>query len=170
MTTMVQEHTSKATSINTVAAVYKKIKFMSRDVVLDYGGGAYDSNAEFIKQRDGATVLVYDPFNRTEQHNQRVIQYFTQNPAYFVVCTNVLNVIKEDNVLMQALINMHSLMAPNGVLYISVYERDKSGVGCKTTKGWQRNQKLVDYVPYVEQVFGKGNVYRRYGIIKAYKR
>ena len=59
--------------------------------------------------------------------------------------------------------NIKSLMAKDGVVYIKVYERDKSGVGCKTTKGWQRNMKLISYTPYFETVFGDEYVYERKG-------
>ena len=45
-------------------------------------------------------------------------------------------------------------MDKNGFLYIKVYERDKSGIGCKTTKGWQRNQKLIQYISFIEKAFG----------------
>lgn len=44
-------------------------------------------------------------------------------------------------------------MDKNGWLYIKIYERDKLGIGCKTTKGWQRNQKLSEYIPFVEKAF-----------------
>ena len=148
-----QQYTSADTSINTISAVYKLID-TPNTVILDYGGGKYDTNAEYMLQKCNSRVLVFDPYNRTPEHNSQVIQYFKLNPAKIVVCSNVLCVIKEDEIILDILGNIRDLMAYYGLLYIKVYERDKTGVGCRTTKGWQRNQKTEDYIPFIQQVFG----------------
>lgn len=148
-----QEYTSADTSINTVSAVYKKLGSLCGEVILDYGGGKYDSNKDYMEKMYNTLVLVYDPYNRTSEHNHKVLSYFTKKPARHVVCSNVLNVIKEDDVILEILRHIYSLMDKNGWLYIKIYERDKSGIGCKTTKGWQRNQKLSEYIPFVEKAF-----------------
>lgn len=149
-----QEYNSADTSINTVSAVYKKMGTLCGETILDYGGGKYDTNADYMMQNYNTQVLVYDPYNRTKEHNLKVLSYFTKRPARHVVCSNVLNVIKEDEVILQVLKHIYSLMSKNGYLYIKIYERDKSGIGCKTSKGWQRNQKLAEYIPFVEKAFG----------------
>ena len=148
-----QKYTSADTSINTISAVYKLID-TPNTVILDYGGGKYDTNAEYMMQKCNSPVLVFDPYNRTQEHNSKVIQFFKLNPAKIAVCSNVLCVIKEDEVILDILENIKSLMAENGLLYIRVYERDRNGIGCRTTKGWQRNQKTEDYIPFIQQVFG----------------
>lgn len=148
-----QEYTSADTSINTISAVYKILGSLCGEVILDYGGGKYDSNKNYMEQMYNTLVLVYDPYNRTLEHNHKVLSYFTKKPARHVVCSNVLNVIKEDEVILEILRHIYSLMDKNGWLYIKIYERDKSGIGCKTTKGWQRNQKLSEYIPFVEKAF-----------------
>lgn len=155
MSNLKQEYTSKDTCINTVSAIYKQIGFGMFSTILDYGGGKYDTNAQYMKEERECTVLVYDPYNRTPEHNRKVLKHFTNRPAHFVVCSNVLNVIKEDEIILHILRHIYSLMNKNGFLYIKVYERDKSGIGCRTTKGWQRNQRLVDYIPFIEKAFGK---------------
>lgn len=155
MSKLRQEYTSKDTSVNTVSAVYKQVTFGLCETILDYGGGKYDTNAQYMKETRDCAVLVYDPYNRTQEHNRKVLQYFTQRPAHNVVCSNVLNVIKEDDVILEVLRHIYSLMDKGGFLYIKIYERDKSGIGCKTTKGWQRNQRVNDYIPFIEIAFGK---------------
>lgn len=152
---MKQEYTSKDTSINTVSAVYKQMGFPMCEWILDYGGGKYDTNTEYVKQVFDCTLMVYDPYNRTAEHNKKVLDWFTKRPAHFVVCSNVLNVIKEDKVILEILRHIYSLMSKNGFLFIKVYERNRTGIGCKTTKGWQRNQKLNDYIPFIKNAFGK---------------
>lgn len=149
-----QQYTSQNTSINTVSAVYKYIN-QQNAVILDYGGGKYDTNAEFMKKTCNSIVLVYDPYNRPKEHNEQVRNYFVSHPAKIVVCSNVLCVIKEDEVILDILRDMFNLMDWNALLYIKVYERDKTGIGCETTKGWQRNQRLDDYKPFIKNAFGK---------------
>ena len=156
-----QEYTSADTSINTVSAVYKLID-KPNTVILDYGGGKYDTNAEYMLQKCNSPVLVFDPYNRTQEHNSKVIQFFKLNPAKIAVCSNVLCVIKEDEVILDILGNIKNLMAENGLLYIRVYERDRNGIGCRTTKGWQRNQKTEDYIPFIQQVFGNNCEIQKY--------
>ena len=150
---MKQEYTSKDTSVNTVGAVYKYITTCN-DFILDYGGGKYNANVEYMKKNFNSTVLVYDPYNRTKEHNKRVIDYFKANPAKIVVCSNVLNIIKEDEIIIDILTKIDKLLAVNGLLYIKVYEKNKDGVGHATTKGWQRNEKLESYDKFFNQVFG----------------
>lgn len=151
---MVQKYTSKDTSINTVSAVYKKVNFLKGTAILDYGGGRYDTNKKYMKDNFNCNVLVYDPYNRSIEHNQKVRQYFEKSPALFVVCSNVLNVIQEDIIILNILGDIYKLMDKQGTLYIKIYERDKSGIGCETNKGWQRNQRTDAYIVYIQQVFG----------------
>ena len=154
MSNLKQEYSSKDTCINTVSAIYKQVTFGLCETILDYGGGKYDTNAEYMRETRNCEVLVYDPYNRSYKNNREILEYFTRRPARNVVCSNVLNVIKEDEVILGVLRHIYSLMDKNGYLYIKVYERDKLGVGCKTTKGWQRNQKLSEYIPFIEKAFG----------------
>ena len=156
-----QQYTSANTSINTVSAVYKLID-TPNTVILDYGGGKYDTNAEYMLQKCNSRVLVFDPYNRTPEHNSKVIQYFKLNPAKIVVCSNVLCVIKEYEIILDILGNIRDLMDNYGILYIRVYERDKTGVGCSTTKGWQRNQSRESYIPLIQQVFGENCEIKKY--------
>lgn len=160
-----QEYTSKDTCINTVSAIYKYI-YAPNAKILDYGGGKYDTNAEYMKKKCNADVLVYDPFNRSVEHNNRVRGFFFNCKAKIVVCSNVLCVIKEDEIIKSVLINIKQLMALDGVLYIKVYERNRSGIGCVTKKGWQRNQRTDEYIPLIREVFGMDyNIIKKNGLL-----
>lgn len=146
---MRQEYSSKDTSISVVNKVYKQYNFRPFTTVLDYGGGKYDKNKDYMQQKQ-VNVLVYDKYNRSEEENL----YALSVPHYdYLVCSNVLNVIKEDVVIDEILKHMRSL---NADLYLfSVYEGDKSGTGKVTKKGYQRNQKLAFYKSLLEQYFTK---------------
>lgn len=146
---MRQEYSSKDTSISVVNKVYKQYNFRPFTTVLDYGGGKYDKNKDYMQQKQ-VNVLVYDKYNRSEEENL----YALSVPHYdYLVCSNVLNVIKEDVIIDEILKHMRSL---NADLYLfAVYEGDKSGTGKVTKKGYQRNQKLAFYKSLLEQYFTK---------------
>ena len=52
-----QLYSSADTSINTVSAVYKYID-APNTVILDYGGGKYDTNVEYMMQKCNSPVLI----------------------------------------------------------------------------------------------------------------
>ena len=152
---MTQKYTSADTSLNQVPAVYKHFHFPIGAKVLDYGGGKYDTATNYMRER-GVTVGVYDKYNRTPAHNRAVLKEMT-SPDY-VVCSNVLNVIAEDEIVDDIL---NDLASYNSTVLISVYEGNGSGVGKGTTKGYQRNAKAKEYLPMISKHFNK--VAKRHG-------
>lgn len=152
---MKQTYLSKDTSVNTVSRVYTKRGNEMEGAILDYGGGRYDTNADYMKRTYDKVLLVYDPYNRDKVHNGNIRAFFRLYPPMTIVCSNVLNVIKENNVIRDILLDMKSFMCDNTIVYITVYERDKTGIGCETSKGWQRNEKLQVYLRFVETIFPK---------------
>ena len=146
-----QKYKSDKTSINTVNRVYKKYDFKPNSLILDYGGGAYDSNIKYMKEKN-CNVLVYDPYNRSEQHNKQVFDYITKHNVDYVVCSNVLNVIEEDFILIEIFRNI-LITCPYAKVLFTVYEGDKSGVGKVTKKGYQRNLPYKAYIPIISKYF-----------------
>lgn len=74
---MKQRFTSKQTSINSTKApaVYsmkRAVDIMTGKTVVDIGGGRFDTAAEAARGY-GAAVFIYDPFNRTPEHNAAVL-------------------------------------------------------------------------------------------------
>lgn len=138
---MRQEYSSKETSINVVNKVYKQYDFKPNTKVLDYGGGKYDTNKEYM-YRKHVDILVYDKYNREESHNNKVLSLY---PYDYIVCSNVLNVIKEDLVIDEILRHMLNLGTETTIYLFAVYEGNKSGIGTVTKKGYQRNQRLDFY-------------------------
>ena len=150
-----QEFTSENTSINAtrLPAVFKMVKFEPGTVNLDYGGGKFDNVADYLTQYD-VVNLVYDPFNRTAEHNQEVIQLLREHGgADTATLSNVLNVIKELEVRLNVLRNISKLLKSGGELYITVYEGNGTGVGGVTKSGYQLNRKTADYLEEIQQVF-----------------
>lgn len=150
-----QEFDSAATSINSnkLPAIYSMVNFNEGDVVIDFGGGKFDNAVEYIKDK-GATLLVYDPYNRSAEHNQQVLSIIEQNGgADAAVNSNVLNVIKEPEARKAVLQNIKQLTKPGAPIYITVYEGRGDGVEGPTKSGYQLNRKTADYMSEVQEVF-----------------
>ena len=156
-----QEYDSSVTSINsaklpTIFSLVQKLGgFKKGTMNLDYGGGRFDNVAQYLKDYD-VLNLVYDPFNRTKEHNKDVIEFVRQNGgADTVTCSNVLNVIKEPKNRLSVIKNCDRLVKSGGTVYFTVYEGTGSGEGKADTKrkSYQTNMKTQDYQEELEQVF-----------------
>lgn len=155
ITEITQEFTSAKTSINKnkVPALFKLAVFKPDTVNLDYGGGKFDTATEYLKKFN-VTNLIYDPYNRTNEHNNSVIEQINENHgADSVTCSNVLNVIKEYEVRQNVLKNIKKLVKTNGIVYITVYTGTGTGIGTKTTAGYQLNKRTEEYVEEIKKVF-----------------
>ena len=100
--------------------------------------------------------MLYDPFNQTPEHNREVIKELKANGgADVAVCSNVLNVIKEQEVRLDLLNKIKKLLKSGASAYISVYEGSGKDEGSATQKGksFQNNRKLSGYLEEVQSVF-----------------
>jgi hypothetical protein len=165
-----QEFTSAATSQSQVAkglgVLAKKNLLKPGSVNVDLGGGRYDHGTKFMESH-GVTSHVLDPYNRSDEHNQRVARDVRQQGgADSVTVFNVLNTIKEPHVHTQVLETAKGHLKPGGSLWLSVYTGDRSGVGKRTkADSWQRNESLHKYLETVRGVFS--NATTRHGMIHA---
>lgn len=150
-----QEYDSAATSINSnkLPAIYKLVHFEPDKVYLDFGGGRFDNGVYYVKDL-GATLLVYDPYNRSDEHNKEVLRVIRENGgADATLNSNVLNVIKEPEARLGVLNNIKKLTKPGGDIYITVYEGTGKGNEGPTKAGYQLNRKTADYLEEVQAVF-----------------
>ena len=151
---MPQTITSADTSLKQVPAIFRLInQVMDRpaafwaynDDVLDVGGGKYDLLTDKLAEI-GVRNHVLDPYNRSEEHNKRVAKLLSTRPADIAICSNVLNVIRE----VEARNDVHRVIRrftkPDGMVFFTVYEGDRSSRGRKTSKGWQWNRPTRNYV------------------------
>jgi len=162
-----QEYTSAKTSRKQVAKIHTflvdKEMIPPESLVLDWGGGKYDRSKEFIEANvEGSKLLTYDPFNRTEEHNAKVLSDVrSNNGADVVTLANVLNVIKEPSIRKSTIEDIKKFMKSGATLYISVYKAPKSKdyeetdefVGQMTKDGWQNAQPINYYLPEVKESF-----------------
>lgn len=162
-----QEFSSAATSINStkLPAIYNMVEFRPGDVVVDFGGGKFDNAVNYLKDKD-VTLLVYDPYNRSAEHNKEVLRLLKEHGgADAAVNSNVLNVIKEPEAREAVLKNIKKITKRGAPIYITVYEGKGDGAEGPTKSGYQLNRKTGDYMDEVGSVFS--NVKRKGKLITA---
>ena len=150
-----QEFDSAKTSINSnkLPAIYKMISIPNGSVGLDFGGGSFDNAIEFIKDL-GATLYVYDPYNRSAEYNKQTIKALRDiGGADWAVNSNVLNVIKEPEARRAVLENISKITKPGAPIYITVYEGRGDSKEGPTKSGYQLNRKTQDYLQDIQEVF-----------------
>lgn len=150
-----QEYDSAKTSINSnkLPAIYHMITLPEGSVGIDYGGGKFDNAVEALAEQ-GVTLYVYDPYNRSQQHNRAAIKALRANGgADFAINSNVLNVIKEPEARLNVLENIKKITKPGAPVYITVYEGSGKGNEGVTKSGYQLNRKTADYLEEIQQVF-----------------
>ena len=169
-----QQITSADTSINKekLPAGYTKLKklevFKPGQRVVDIGGGRFDNAVEDLAKQD-VELLVYDPFNRTPEHNKAVADVIADGGADVAVSNNVLNVIEEPENIKRVIEQAENAIKPGDKAYFTVYAGNRSSKGAQTSKGYQRNEPTSAYVSRVEEVFGEGNVQSKGDLITATK-
>lgn len=149
---MKQEFTSKNTTsnYNRVPALFKKINWVCGTINLDIGGGPYDTATDYLKDF-GVSNLIYDPYNRSEDHNLMVKSIISSNKPHTSTLSNVLCVIKEKEVRIELL---NFAKDNSNILFVSVYPGSGTVIGKITKKDcWQENRKLNSYLEEVSQIF-----------------
>lgn len=150
-----QEFDSADTSINStkLPAIYKMISIPKGSVGIDFGGGKWDNAIEHIRDL-GATLCVYDPYNRSKAYNKETLKTLRANGgADWAVTSNVLNVIKEPSARKAVLENISKITKPGAPIYITVYEGRGDGKEGVTKSGYQLNRKTADYLEEIQEVF-----------------
>ena len=168
--------TSKNTSINKTKApsivrlVNKLGGFRTGQKVFDYGCGKYPETTEqAITDNHDLIYSGYDPYNRTQEENSKAHKIIPDGYAHVVLMSNVLNVIHPVAMQAVAVCQAHRKLKLGGILYVTVYEGDKSGNGKRTkTDCWQENKKTTDYIPMIQDIFG--NCERKGKLLIACKR
>lgn len=150
-----QEFDSADTSINStkLPAIYKMISIPKGSVGIDFGGGKWDNAIEHIRDL-GATLCVYDPYNRSKAYNKETLKTLRANGgADWAVTSNVLNVIKEPSARKAVLENISKITKSGAPIYITVYEGRGDAKEGVTKSGYQLNRKTADYLEEIQEVF-----------------
>ena len=150
-----QNYTSKNTSVNRekLPAVFRKASFRSR-MVMDYGCGKYTDHIRQYMEENHHAYLPYDPYNQPDERNAAtatlVCNAMTMHVPVDVVCSNVLNVIDDDDEVQKIARHLEEITtASGGMAFITVYEGNRSGIGKQTGPDqFQRNEPLRNYLRF----------------------
>lgn len=158
-----QQYDSAKTSINSkkLPAIFNKIDFMALSsngdrplLIVDYGCGKYwdftqKKLREMWQDKIYFSYIAADPNFQPYNHNhlEEEVNKWRENfpnGGVVIICSNVLNVIKEDNIIHEL---KKRLFAITPIVFFSVYEGNRSGIGHESKPGcWQRNQRISEYV------------------------
>lgn len=165
-----QSISSAATSIPQVAALFKKAWVKLGKVNIDIGGGKFDNGTEYLAE-NGTENLVYDPFNRSDEHNDKVIRRLSSGPVDTATATNVLNVIKEQAIRREVVRQAAKAINQDGTAYFQIHQGDRDG-NSRVTKqkdgvalSWQNHQPTAWYLNDVKTYFK--NVVIKDGVLVA---
>ena len=153
-----QEYTSAKTSINQIPKPVKYLleenRLKDRSVNLDIGGGKYENMTQYLAEW-GIMNYVYDPYNRSDEHNEMVIEKTKDGQADSVTMFNVLNVIKDKEDQIIALERAKNALKDGGKAYIysNYYVKGKEPGAVPGRDSYQQNYKLADILPIVQEVF-----------------
>jgi len=143
----------------------KHFGWYPEQVNLDMGGGKYDTATKFLEKRL-VTNLIYDPYNRTMEHNQEVIyQLKKRGGADTATISNVLNVVETTQAMLDILGFVYVSLRDGGKCHVTCYAAKQAGVTKKDC--FQQGKPLVWYEDVIRQIFG--SVYRKHGMLIAVK-
>lgn len=168
---MKQEYTSAKSSIKQVPAGFKIIDryfgWCQNSINFDIGGGKYDLMTEKLLEKN-VTNLIFDPYNRTQEHNDNVLSICKRFGADTVTIFNVLNVIKEYEMQINMLNLALEVLKDGGMVFVrSTYKNPSKASGATKSGTFQHYLKMEDYLKIVQKVFP--NAKMKYGIIFAEK-
>ena len=151
---MTQAFTSAATSINSgkLPKVFSKVSFPRHRLIFDYGCVKYTDHIRAALPDQ--TYCPFDPFNQPDDVNRCSVNYvltaMLRHYPVDVVCSNVLNVIDDDDTVCRIARHIREIVRDTGGTgYVTVYAGDRSGIGRQTGPDqYQRNQPLSDYLKY----------------------
>lgn len=135
-------------------AAYKYIPDNTK-ILFDYGCGRYSNNEYFCLEKR-IKWFGYDPYWKDDKQNEETLEYINNYYSTIdcVVCSNVLNVIDNIDVIYNILIFLSNTGHCDTKYIFSCYSGNKSGIGKETKKDcWQRNEKIKVWIERFEKYF-----------------
>lgn len=123
--------------------------------ILDFGCGKYTAHIRDYVLNKGFNWIGYDPYNGYKCVENIWDLLFM--PIDLIICSNVLNVIKEEEVIEEIHDMLQRKRQEYGCPYfIKIYEGNNSGIGKESKKDcWQRNKPTASYKRHDEEIVKK---------------
>lgn len=120
----------------------------------DIGGGQFDSTSQHVHYFYKVKNYVYDPFNRSQKHNNAVLAEISSNPVDTVTSISVLNVILDEEQRKQHIKLAYQSLREGGMAFFKVYR----GTGSNVPDASQSNTSAVHYISEIQAVFGNAYI------------
>ena len=120
---------------------------------LDIGGGQFDTVSDWLKEKYNVTNYVFDPFQRSKEHNAWVLEQGRKGGFDSVSLMSVLNVISSEKVRLSVLKMAHDYVKPDGRVVIKIWKGDGSGIESIGENRYQSNRPSEWYLDQVRKVF-----------------
>jgi len=147
-----QKISSAGTSQNQIPGLFTKFGAELGPRNIDIGGGKYEKGTNFLKKKFGIFSRVHDKYNRSEEFNNETSKQL-YGSADTATVANVLNVIEEKSAREELLEFVSKSIKPGGSAYFSIHEKDKSGIGAPTSRGYQNNLRASAYLEEISKYF-----------------
>lgn len=121
---------------------------------LDIGGGKYDTITCHLFVQYNIKNYVYDPYNRSQEHNQEVLQRIKEQPVDTVTSNSVLNVILQKTQREEHIKLAYQALRAKGTAFFKVWRGNNSGEASQT----QSNKEALHYIEELSEVFGANNI------------
>ena len=163
---------AKENTDNTVGCeAFNDLNLQKNTRNIDIGGGKYNQNTIYLQKKFQIKNYVYDPYNRSIEHNEKVLQLAKQNPFDTATSMSVLNVINSKESRMAHIQLMFDSLRTGGIAFFKVYKGNNSGKEKYGQNRFQSNRGAETYANEVIEIFGKNNtqVFARKNLIIAKK-
>tara|TARA_E500000178_G_scaffold356272_1_gene432894 strand:- start:3576 stop:11849 length:8274 start_codon:yes stop_codon:yes gene_type:complete len=129
-----------------------KVVFKSGGTNADIGGGKHDHITKEMKKRYKVNNIVYDPFNRSLEHNRKAAALLRGGQTDTSTVSNVLNTIQYKDDREPVIAQAADAIKRDGVAYFTMYNSGKKG---ETMRGesYQVAEDATFYMPEIEKYF-----------------
>ncbi|HSX10984.1 MAG TPA: hypothetical protein VLF94_04640 [Chlamydiales bacterium] len=124
----------------------------------DNGGGSHDTNTLFLRDTYAIENWVYDPFQRSKEHNETVLEAVAHHDFDTSTSNSVLNVIDDFSQRLRHIFLSCDSLKEFGAAYFLIWEGDRSSEEKRLSYGYQANRLVGSYQSEIERIFGSGNV------------
>lgn len=124
---------------------------------LDIGCGVYFYKDEYkfksFLESKGIQAFGFDPYNQSFEVNKNTVLNCQNKQCDSVSINNVLNTIKENDVIKHILLQAKNALKSDGRLFVLIHEGDRKSIETPTRDGWQKNKPTKEYLELVKEVF-----------------
>jgi hypothetical protein len=100
---------------------------------------------------------VYDPFKRSKEHNDKIMEKVRQKPADSVTSISVLNVILNEEKRREHIQLAFDSVKEGGMVYFKIWRGDNSKK--IDIENFQLNREAVTFMPEISAVFGNDHTW-----------